>query len=273
MSEKNFFGKNWKLFIKQYMNSQRIEGAKNSLKNFLGEYSLEGKSFIDVGCGSGLFSLAAYRLKASRVISFDADPLAVECCKHLHEKEGNPQNWQVMYGSILDQKFVEGLGKFDVVYSWGVLHHTGNIWKSLENAIGLVKDKGLLYIAIYNRCNNPGFHSDGRFGTSYFWLRIKKIYSKLPSVLQSLVDFFSVITLFFIYIIALKNPIKKFREYSNDPRGMPFRIIVRDWLGGYPYEFASVEETFNFIKKYGFVLENIKTTDGLMNNEYLFKKI
>jgi 2-polyprenyl-6-hydroxyphenyl methylase/3-demethylubiquinone-9 3-methyltransferase len=272
MNDKNFFGKNWQVFVKKHLNHERVEKAKESLIEFFQGNPVEGKSFLDIGCGSGLFSLAAYRLGASKVFSFDFDGLAVKCCEYLREREGNPENWTVKEGSILDDEFVKGLGKFDIVYCWGVLHHTGNMWKAMENTFSLVRENGLLYLAIYNRADSPGFYSDGRFGSSKFWLRIKRFYSHMPWVIQSFIDYTSIVVLFIIYLITFKNPFKKFKAYTSDPRGMPFMIIIKDWLGGYPYEFASVDEIFRFAKGHGFTLENIRTNTGLLNNEYLFKK-
>ena len=145
-----FFGKNWKSFSHTYLNRDRIEEAKKSLADFLRLESLRGKYFLDIGCGSGLFSLAAYELGASKIVSFDTDLLCVECCKHLRKKVGNPYNWEILEGSILDEKFLTQIEKADIVYSWGTLHHTGRIWEAIENAAKLVAPGGLFYISIYN---------------------------------------------------------------------------------------------------------------------------
>jgi 2-polyprenyl-6-hydroxyphenyl methylase/3-demethylubiquinone-9 3-methyltransferase len=54
---------------------------------------------------------------------------------------------------------------------------------------------------------------------------------------------------------------------------MAWQTIIKDWLGGYPYEFASPDEIFKFCKNLGFTLQNLKTNFNLMNNEYLFQKL
>lgn len=125
------FGRNWQDFVKNYLNEHRIEIAIKSLTDFLGFNDLRGKSFLDIGCGSGLFSYCAYILGATYIISFDVDIYSVECCKLLHQKAGNPSNWQIYHGSILDNKFLSKLQKADIVYSWGVLHHTGSMWEAI----------------------------------------------------------------------------------------------------------------------------------------------
>jgi len=270
--EKFAFGKNWQSYVKNYLNNERINEAKDSLLKFFNVYNFQDKSFIDIGCGSGLFSLAAHQLGASKVVSFDLDPFSVKCCEYLKEMNGNPSNWEIINGSILDDKFLPSLEKYDIVYSWGVLHHTGNMWKAIENTLNLVQNKGLLYIAIYNKINFLGLFPDGRFGSSRFWLGEKKIYSKLPLLLQNIIDYAVMIVLILLYIITFKNPVRKIKEHKK-LRGMSWRIDIKDWLGGYPYEYASVDEIFIFMKKFGFCLENLKCYDGLGNNEFLFRKL
>src|SRR5216684_6957903 len=135
------FGKNWTRFLVG-LDDTRIARAEESLRAMLETSDLEGKSFLDIGSGSGLFSLAARRLGA-RVHSFDYDPQSVACTGELKRRcfldDGN---WVVEKGSVLDQDYLACLGVFDVVYSWGVLHHTGDMWRALENVVPLVKERG-----------------------------------------------------------------------------------------------------------------------------------
>jgi 2-polyprenyl-6-hydroxyphenyl methylase/3-demethylubiquinone-9 3-methyltransferase len=142
------FGKNWQRFLKS-VNEERIEEARLRLVQFL-EPNLEGRSFLDIGSGSGLHSLAARRMGA-RVTSFDFDPESVEATTFLksHYAPGDT-DWRIDTGSALDTDYLAQLGQYDVVYSWGVLHHTGAMWDALENVKRLVKPDGQLYIAIYN---------------------------------------------------------------------------------------------------------------------------
>src|SRR3712207_1360016 len=167
------FGENWSRFL-ELLDDGRIARAEESLKTMLEVESLEGKSFLDIGSGSGLFSLAARRLGA-RVHSFDYDPQSVACTMELRRRFfPEDSDWKVEEGSALDAEFVSSLGKFDVVYSWGVLHHTGQMWKALENVDALVAPGGKLYIAIYNDTGTQ----------SARWKWIKRTYNRLPRFLR-----------------------------------------------------------------------------------------
>jgi len=265
------FGKNWERFNALYLNADRVAEAKRSLVAFLQGQTLEGKTFVDIGCGSGLFSLAALELGAAKIVSVDVDPDSVACCVQLKESKGNPACWEVIEGSILDDALVDKLGTFDCVYSWGVLHHTGQMRRAIENATRLVAKHGLLYIAIYNKTDEWGFHPDGRFGSSAFWTKEKKMYVQLPGFLQRAIDYGAMGSMIVLYVLTLQNPMKKIRGHKQ-LRGMSWSIDIKDWLGGYPYESATAEEIFRMVHPLGFSLENLICNNGLLNNEFLFRR-
>jgi len=256
------FGKNWQDFLKS-IDKKRIRSAELSLTEFLNLKNLKGKSFLDIGCGSGLFSYVAFRLGAKNIVSFDLDPFSVECCKYLHQKAGNPINWITCEGSILDNSFLSKLGKFDIVYSFGVLHHTGKMWEAIRNSANLVNKGGYFYLVIYNKGKS-----------SKFWLKVKKFYNFLPLIGKSIVEFLYMFIYFVVNLLQFKNPLAKIKDYKST-RGMNWKTDIIDWLGGYPYEFATVEEVFKFIKKNfpDFNLINIKTARNSGGNWYLFQRI
>jgi len=266
------FGSNWRSFIDHHLTDESRQEALQSLPAFLQRDSLEGLTFVDVGCGSGLFSWAARELGATRIVSFDVNPNSVACCKQLRADEGDPENWTVLEASILDREAMRALGEFDVVYSWGVLHHTGRMWNAIENAATLVKPGGVMWIAIYNRADGIGLYSDGRVGSSRFWEREKIFYNRLPKLGQRAMDYAAAGGMIGAYLLSGRNPVREIREH-NQNRGMSWLVDIRDWLGGWPYEYASVEEIFNVVqKRLGYTLENVISTNSLRNNEYLFRR-
>lgn len=254
------FGKNWAAFLST-LDDDRIRIAENSLKEMLAVTDLTGKTFLDAGSGSGLFSLSARRLGA-RVVSFDYDPSSVACATELRSRYFPDDNdWDVKQGSVLDKSFLGSLGEFDVVYSWGVLHHTGSMWEALDNAGSLVKQDGSLFISIYN--------DQGKI--SKMWWKIKKLYCS--SVIGKLL----VCSIFFPYfflraiMVSLITGENTFATYKKN-RGMSVIHDWYDWLGGFPFEVASVEEIFHFYTAKGFRLSNIITTNSLGTNQFVFIK-
>lgn len=258
------FGANWARFL-SVLDDRRIAGAEDSLRAMLGVADLDGKSFVDVGCGSGLFSLAAYRLGAS-VHSFDFDPKSVACAQELRRRfTGSDPHWVIEEASALDPTYLARLGTFDVVYSWGVLHHTGFMWPALENVVPLVKPGGLLFIAIYN---DQGTRSKR-------WTRVKQIYNRTSPGLRWTVLWPTLMVTWgprFLKDLLVLRPFRQWREYGRD-RGMsPWHDHV-DWIGGYPFEVAKPEEIFRFYRDRGFMLVNLETCGGTVGcNQFVFRK-
>jgi len=264
-NKKHFsFGKNWQNFLES-LNDEKIKNAKKSLVDFLGgEEKIKDKTFVDIGCGSGLFSLAAYKLGAAKVVSVDVDEFSIACVKHLKEKNGNPQNWEIKQGSALDEDFIKSLGQFDIVYSWGVLHHTGDMYKAFDSVITLIKDEGVFYNAIYGRGTSI------LAGTPEFWLKVKKVYNSCGKEGKLALNYIYVVYFFIGSIVFLRNPFKTIKDYRE--RGMNWYNDVIDWLGGYPYEFAYPDEIINYFGDRGIYCKKLKDRHGIACNEYLLKK-
>ncbi|MDD5454213.1 MAG: class I SAM-dependent methyltransferase, partial [Candidatus Ratteibacteria bacterium] len=222
------FGKNWEEFIKSNFSQERIEISKKHILDFLELTDLSGKYFLDIGCGSGLSSLAALDADAEKIVSFDVDTYSVKTTKKLRQLAGNPSNWIVLEGSILDKNFLSNIEPADIVYSWGVLHHTGKMWEALEKAAALMKKDALLYIALYTTTNK-----------SKYWLRIKKKYNRASKIEKKFMEISFVIGHTIIQMLKFKNPLIHILNYKRK-RGMSYFTDVKDWLGGYPYEDAKI---------------------------------
>lgn len=246
------FGENWLRFL-DVLDEGRIDDAVASLRAMLGVVDLKGKSFLDVGSGSGLFSLAARRLGA-RVHSFDYDRQSVSCTEELKRRYfAADVDWTIDKASILDTAYLYRLGRFDVVYSWGVLHHTGKMWEALDNISTLVGDNGQLFIAIYN---DQGW-------ISRYWVAIKRAYVRYPAMRWPLL-------LVHVPYPLLPSWLLRAGTGKRQERGMSIWRDHIDWIGGYPFEVARPEVIFRFFRDKEFVLREIRTTCRLGCNEFVF---
>ena len=261
------FGRNWAHFL-EVLDEDRIAAAERDLRDMLRVERLDGLSFLDIGSGSGLSSLAARRLGA-RVRSFDYDPQSVACTTELRRRyyPSDPE-WTVERGSVLDAAKMRELGSFDIVYSWGVLHHTGRMWEALDNAAVPVAPHGKLFVAIYNDTGTQ----------SRRWHSIKRIYNALPRPAR--VPFAVAVTLpgeikALAGATLRGNPadyVRQWTEYRTR-RGMNRWHDILDWVGGYPYEYATPDAIFEFYRERGFTLSRMKCGGvGLGCNEFVFEK-
>jgi 2-polyprenyl-6-hydroxyphenyl methylase/3-demethylubiquinone-9 3-methyltransferase len=236
------FGENWASFSRQ-LDEARIEQAMTSLESLFGEGALKGKSFLDVGCGSGLFSIAAAQLGARRVVGLDVDPVSVSTSRANAARwlDGDRSMISFQQSSALDADQMNALGKFDLVYSWGVLHHTGSMMRALENSARRVDAGGLLMIAIYNR-----------HWSSPLWWFIKWLYNRAGNVGRKImILIFTPVIFVAKFLVTFKNPLKM-------ARGMDFMHNIVDWVGGYPYEYAGLAEMTRILEGMGFIMRLVR---------------
>jgi len=259
------FGDNWLDFARD-LRAEQIAEAEQSLRRLLRCDTLAGGRFLDIGSGSGLFSLAARRLGA-RVHSFDFDASSVECTMQLRDlhRRGD-DGWTIERGSILDRDYVRALGSFDVVYSWGVLHHTGAMRDALEAAAGLVGGGGLFAFALYHRTLMCGF-----------WRWEKRWYAGASLQAQRRARAIYIALLRTRFLLTRRDFESYVVNYRNS-RGMDFIHDVHDWMGGFPYESIRAPEVELKMGRLGFVRVhgmNSPVTAGIFGSgcdEYLYRR-
>ena len=255
------FGRNWTRFVEKSASDERVDIAKRHILTFIGRDSLDGLDFLDIGCGSGIHSLAAYQAGAGKIYGFDYDENSVNATNIMRRRVGEPANWQVERGDVLNDNYVELLGKWNLVYSWGVLHHTGDVWRAIENASKTIATNGLFYIALYSEDvqTNP-----------QFWLEVKQQYNEASTGRRWLMEWWYVWS-----FVMGRNPLKVGQVFARIlrhrfTRGMSFFADIRDWLGGWPMEFTRDADVINYLAARGFEKVNIKTGEAC--TEFLFRR-
>ena len=259
------FGKNW-LGYSQIIGSSEIDSVTSDLTILLNMKNLKQVSVLDIGSGSGVHDVGFYRLGCRNLTAIDYDQDCVKATQLTLEKFCPGSGFRVFQGDILS-KDMQSLGKFDLVYSWGVLHHTGNLYGAIRNAASLVAEGGQFAIALYRKTLLCGF-----------WKAEKRVYSILPTIIQRFIEviyisFFSLCLLFF-----RKTSIFNYIKNYSSKRGMNFFADVRDWLGGYPYESISPDDlrilmsSLGFTQVYSLEGHNKIGVFGSGCDEYLFQK-
>jgi 2-polyprenyl-6-hydroxyphenyl methylase/3-demethylubiquinone-9 3-methyltransferase len=232
------FGENWKSFAR-LVDEKRIAEAEVGLARLFGPEGIRGARFLDIGCGSGLSSLAALRLGAAIVEAVDIDPVSVAATRETLKARAPRDDWAARVQSVFDLSPGRD-GQFDIVYSWGVLHHTGDMWRAVEYAASMVANGGLLAIALYGKTPACGF-----------WRPEKRFYSRAPRFMQAVIATTFKAVVILRMLRAGQNPVKQTRERVT-MRGMSWSHDIHDWLGGYPYESASPDEVHALLERLGF---------------------
>jgi len=256
------FGQNWKNFSEKKLNKDKIIQAQHDFKELVKDLDIKNKSFIDIGFGQGLGLLSS--------IIFGAKSVGVDINEKCYEtlernKDFFPElknvDIPIIIGSILDGSILEKIKSinktYDILHSWGVLHHTGNMWTAIDNCCQLISQNGIFILAIYNK-----------HWSSRLWYIIKKIYNSSPAIIKRLMIYkFYAIIFIAKFLVTFKNPLKK-------ERGMSFYYDIVDWIGGFPYEYATKDEIVEYLRYKGFNL--IKFTKASVPtgcNEFIFRKV
>lgn len=258
------FGENWADFATS-VDEAAIREAEAGLERLVDKPDVAGRSFIDIGCGSGLHSLAAARFGAARLLAADIDPRSAATAKALLSKHASDSPWTVDTLSVFDMD-PDQLGRFDIVYSWGVLHHTGNLDSAMRKAAAMVAPHGLFVFALYRR--TP---------LDWFWIREKRWYASAGPVAQRRAQS-TYLGLLRLGLMGTGRSYQAYVDAYRGRRGMNLRTDIHDWLGGFPYEAISPPEVDRMMTTLGFErVRHIgqKTRTGILGSgcdEYVYRR-
>ena len=236
------FGENWSDYAKS-VSDVHIEFAILELQRLFACDTFANLSWCDVGSGSGIHAVAAAMLGA-KVVALDVDEASCQTTREMVKRFNVGDRVEVRHGSILDD--LNGTGRFDVVYSWGVLHHTGAMWSAVEAALDLVSSQtgSRFAVALYRRTHLCGL-----------WQREKRFYTQCSPGVQRLIR--RIYTHLYATGLAFSGKsIQQKRENYVRQRGMSLDHDAHDWLGGYPYESCLPVEIKTFVVERGFALSH-----------------
>lgn len=235
------FGRNWSEYS-SVITSEEIGSAVDGVTSLFPD--VHKKEVLDIGCGSGIHTLAFLTLGAAKVTCIDYDQDSVNTAERVLNTFYSGNNYQVFRGDILNKDghwFSEGK-QYDIVYSWGVLHHTGDMWKAIDNVSEFTKVGGKFSIALYIK--TP---------LCKFWKIEKRYYSRYKP-LRSIIKIPFSIALILGYMLLKKKPPSEILNDHSTKRGMSFFHDIDDWLGGYPYESVDEQELLRFMENRNFKL-------------------
>lgn len=256
------FGANWQRYSLHALTADRVEEARADFSTLTEEIDLNSKTFLDVGFGQGLISFNAASAGA-KVYSLDISPRCLEALEVTAQffDPSIREKLDITVGSILSNETVQSLLEknvdgYHVVHAWGVLHHTGDLKGAFANCVKLLGDQGALIVAIYNR-----------HWSSPVWKLIKRLYCAAPVVVQKLlIAVFTPIIFVAKFLVTRKSPM-------STERGMEFFTDIVDWVGGYPYEYASVEEMRSLGNEHGLKLLRVNPASVPTGcNEFVFSR-
>lgn len=234
------FGENWSRYA-VVVDETHLAEAVAGLRRLLGGNELRGMSFLDIGCGSGLHAVAALRLGAAQVHAIDFDPKSVETARATLTRFCAGDAWSVERRSVFDLDPMSD-GRYDIVYSWGVLHHTGDMDSAIRHTCAMVSPGGQLLIALYRKTM-----------ACRFWRIEKRWYASASQGSQRLARLVYTGLRDMDLVLSGKSPRRMREEYFRN-RGMSQEHDVHDWLGGYPYESISPDQARALMEVQGFDL-------------------
>lgn len=181
--------------------------------------------------------VAALNLGAAEAIGIDVDRKSVDAARALLTHYNSSQRWIVEHKNLFDFSTTDR--RFPIVYSWGVLHHTGAMDSAIRHAASLVEPGGSLAIALYRR-------------TTFCraWAIEKRLYASAPSTVQAVARGVWKTALCAKMLAGGANPLRQIAAMQS--RGMDWHHDVHDWLGGYPYESAEPSNVLALLESLGF---------------------
>ena len=238
-STQKLFGKLWKERMKNNFLDSRKVLLDSFIKNNFDLNFLKGKNVLDMGCGSGRFTLALASMGVKKAVGVDLGSEGIEIAKR-NAKINNIKNARFIRASVLDLPFKDE--SFDFVFCKGVLHHTGNFNKGMQEYYRVMTKNGKGFLYLYG---NGGI----------FWNSRKKMREVMKSIpveyTMKILDLIGMPSKRTIFVDSWYVPIEEHMK-SRSVEKLMYKLGFKDikrWKKGRKIELESIVYSNNKFAK------------------------
>jgi 2-polyprenyl-6-hydroxyphenyl methylase/3-demethylubiquinone-9 3-methyltransferase len=213
--------------------------SREHLEGFFENGEVRGKSVLDAGCGSGVFSVI-FAEKGAVVTGVDASEKAIEAGKELKRERGE-ENVEFMRADMLDLPFRDS--SFDVVWAWGSVHHTERPMHALDELLRVLNTNGVMLLALYRKSRLTPLHGI-----------LTRIFSRAPLAVQ---PFLAKLMALMLYpFVAL------FRKREKVRKGETLEHLVLDWFFVPARRHFDPDEIRSYVEARGLEVERVVDAAG-----------
>jgi 2-polyprenyl-3-methyl-5-hydroxy-6-metoxy-1,4-benzoquinol methylase len=116
--------------------------------DFAGFHLWRGRRVLEIGCGIGS-DAEQFARHGADYVGIDISDESINLCRRRFRVQD--VHGEFHRGSVTDLEFLKHLGKFDLVYSYGVLHHFPSMDQHLANIAKVLEPGGELRFMVYAR--------------------------------------------------------------------------------------------------------------------------
>lgn len=241
----SFYDVVWTEYIPEY------DASEKHWLLFFTPDEVKGKSVLDSGCGTGIFSIIFAKNGAGQVTGIDISPGSLGTAEGLKQKFGL-SNARFEQQDMLHLPYPDAC--FDIVWAWGTVHHTTDPLGAIDGLIRVLKPGGSILLAIYKKTKVTWIHE-----------AIRKTLVRTPrrswNALAKIMAFFG-------------TPIVwTFKRREKARQGETLSELILDWYFVPIRHYYKPDEIRTFLEGKGFKIENYLAHSGRFNSSsnFIFK--
>jgi len=238
----SFYDIVWTEYIPEYPASEK------HWELFYTEEEVRGRTVLDAGCGTGIFSIIFANKGAAKVMGIDISPGSLMTAESLRKKF-NLQNVEFQKQDMLELPF--GDETFDIIWAWGTVHHTTAPFKAISELVRVLKRGGSFLLAVYRKTRLTLVHEI-----------IRKTLIKTPR--RSWTALSRILAFFLAPVVFL------FKKREKSRKGEKLSELILDWYFVPIRHYYTPEEMKIFLKGKGLVEEKFLPASGRFDSSSNF---